>query len=74
MYSVWRSDVKTSTDYVFLYNDQNVSTTCQASFNTSKRLILTFSMHGLVHRDRFCSTLDQDPALMFPSLYKQTGP
>jgi hypothetical protein len=37
VYSVWRSDVKTSTDYVFFYNDQNVSTACQASLDASKK-------------------------------------
>lgn len=35
VYSVWRSDAATNTDYVFFYNDQNVSTTCEANLTTS---------------------------------------
>lgn len=38
VYSVWRSDVTTNTEYVLFYNDLNVSTTCQASFNASKSI------------------------------------
>lgn len=38
VYSVWRSDAKTNTDYIFFYNDQNVSTTCHANFSASSKI------------------------------------
>jgi hypothetical protein len=31
VYSVWRSDAKTATDYVFFYNDQNISTAAKGT-------------------------------------------
>ena len=34
VYNVWRSDIDAGTDYVFFYNDQNVTTTCQVNLTT----------------------------------------
>jgi alpha-L-rhamnosidase len=35
IYAVWRSDVATNTDYIFFYNDQHISTSCEAHLTTS---------------------------------------